>query len=113
MRCIGNKRTLLAIWPSFYYVLAITFNCYVNAYLAAVAVPQVKRVARKLHAIRPLDKRCAVSLCPQSVANPQDTPPRQSCVRTRNLPSKVSGNSGGHFVCADRDVENRLVVSSF
>jgi hypothetical protein len=36
-----------------------------TTYLAAVQVPQVEGVARELHAVRPLDKGCAVSLCPQ------------------------------------------------
>jgi hypothetical protein len=64
-------RTLLAMEPSFCLKSA---NCsrisLRETYLAAVNVPQVERVARELHAVRPLDKRCAVSLCPQSAPNP-------------------------------------------
>jgi hypothetical protein len=44
-----------------------------NTYLAAVDAPQVERVARELDAICPLDKRCAVSLCPQSVPDSRNS----------------------------------------
>jgi hypothetical protein len=68
-----------------------------TAYLAAVQVPQVEGVARELHAICPLDKRCAVSLCPQISSKSRTLSLSEFQSLTGDLPRKVSGNSGGHF----------------
>jgi hypothetical protein len=76
-----------------------------ETYLAAVDAPQVKRVARELNTVRPLDKRCAVSLCPQSVPNPKSSLPFLQSL-TGDLPRKVSGNSGGHFIYFGREVRS-------
>jgi hypothetical protein len=68
-----------------------------NAYLAAVDAPQVEGIARERDAVRPLHHSGAVALCPQSVAILQPSRlPAQSL--TGDLPRKVSGNSGGHFM---------------
>jgi hypothetical protein len=73
-RC--GKRTLLAIWPSFCpKSVDCGYTSNADTYLAAVDVPQVEGVARELDAVGPLDKRCAVSLCPQSVPNPTSSCP--------------------------------------
>lgn len=56
--------------------------------LAAVDVPQVKRVARELDAICPLDERGAASL--------------------GNLPGKVVRDGGGHCVCMECGYGRRL-----
>lgn len=62
--CAGGGCTLLAIEPSFCAQLANALQSAASAaYLAAVDVPQVKRVARELDAICPLDERGAASLC--------------------------------------------------
>jgi hypothetical protein len=66
----GGIRTLLAMEPSF---CAQLVGCLQDSlplpitYLAAVHSPQVKRVARELHTIRPLDERRAASLCISSI----------------------------------------------
>lgn len=62
---MAASRTLFAIEPSFCAVSAdmLEFSPEPVAYLAAVDVPQVKRVARELDAVRPLDERGAASLC--------------------------------------------------
>jgi hypothetical protein len=68
-----------------------------SVYLAAVDAPQVEGIAREGDAVRPLHHRGAVALCPQSVAIPQlSRLPAPSL--TGDLPRKVSGNSGGHFM---------------
>lgn len=67
------------------------------AYLAAVDVPQVKRIARELHTIGPLDKRRAVSLYSLSTAALFSSISGEQL--TGNLPGKIVRDSGGHFVC--------------
>jgi hypothetical protein len=88
----------LAIWPSF-CVKSVNYPRILatSAYLAAVDAPQVEGIARERDTVRPLNHRGAVALCPQSVANPPSSRlPAQSL--TGDLPRKVSGNSGGHFM---------------
>lgn len=66
-----GSRTLLAIEPSFCAESADAVQTSkLHAYLAAVEVPQVKRVARELDAICPLDERGAASLCRLSTPIP-------------------------------------------
>ena len=100
-RGVGAVRAVVPCWRSGPHSVACQpiepiFTAF-PTYLAAVDVPQVEGVARELHAVGPLDKRCAVSLCPQSVPKSPTPQRRRMQSLTGDLPRKVSGDSGGHF----------------